>query len=276
MPADFALSAFLYAALGLVALGLVAGYLAGLLGVGGGIVIVPIMSPVLDFLNFQPDLAMHVTVATSSATIIATSFSSSRAHHKRGAVDFSLLKRWGPFLFWGALLGGLALSFIDSSKLKIIFGIMALFIAFNMAFPRKKELFKTPPKSIVGNGIVAMIIGGLSALMGVGGGALSVPVLTSCSYPIKKAVGTASVFGMIIAIPATAGFIWSGWNEPNLPPFSVGYVNLLAVAIIVPFTMFTAPFGAKMSHSMQPQNLKRIFALFLIATSANMLWRAFA
>lgn len=260
--------------IGLALLGLAAGYLAGLLGVGGGIVIVPIMTPILDFLKFQPDMAMHLTVATSSATIIVTSMSSARAHYKRGNVDTTLLKSWGPFLFLGAFSGGLIASRLNGNSLKMVFGVMALCVAFNMAFPRKRELFAHLPRSVAGNGVIAAIIGCLSALMGIGGGTLSVPVLSSCSFPIKKAVGTASVFGTVIAIPAVCGFIYSGWGVPDLPPFSLGYVNLLAAALIVPFTMITAPQGAKLSSSMNPVTLKRVFAVFLVITAANMLLRS--
>lgn len=261
-------------AVGLLAIGAVVGVIAGLLGVGGGIVIVPILVPVFEVLQFPPDIGMHVAVGTSLATIILTSMSSARAHYRKGAVDFDLLRRWAPYLFVGALIGGLLSKVLGGDALKLVFGVMAIAVAFNMGFPRKWKLADSLPVSAAANGAIAGVIGTISALMGIGGGTLSVPVLTSFSYPVHRAVGTASVFGTIISLPAVFGFVWGGWGVPGLPPFSFGYVNLLAAALIVPSTMLTAPWGARLAHSMQPAALKRAFAVFLAITAVRMLWKA--
>ncbi|MEM5471064.1 sulfite exporter TauE/SafE family protein [Hoeflea sp. AS60] len=252
-----------------------AGLIAGLLGVGGGIVIVPILFWLFTLIEFQPELSMHMAVATSLATIIATSMSSVRAHHKRGAVDVALLKRWSPAIALGALSGGLLAKYIDPAGLKAIFGFVALAVALNMAIPKTLVVASELPESNAVQSAIAYVIGLLSSLMGIGGGTLSVPTLSAFSYPIHRAVGTAAAFGFMIAIPAVIGFIFSGWSVPDRPPLSLGYVNLIAVAIIFPFTTFFAPVGAKLAHSLDPKWVKRAFAVFLGITALRMLYSTF-
>ena len=259
-------------ALGLIVTGAASGLLAGLLGVGGGIVIVPVLFLVLEVLAFPPETAMHMAVATSLATIVPTSLSSMRAHDKRGSLDWELFRRWAVFLALGAGLGGLLSRFLEAEALKAIFGAVALLVAVNMASPKKLKLGDSLPGSRLAQRALAGVIGLFSALMGIGGGTLSVPVLTAFSFPIHRAVGTASAFGLVIAAPAVLGFVWSGWGVEGRPPLSLGYVNLAAAAIIFPCTVLTAPFGAKLAHSLNAGRLKIAFALFLAVTAVRMLY----
>lgn len=272
--ADYSVSFMLLLAAGMLCTGAVAGVLAGLLGVGGGIVIVPVLFILFDFLDIPAQVSMHLAVATSLATIIPTSISSARAHNKRGSIDLDLLKSWAPLIFIGALVGGILSKFLTSSSLTLIFGVIALLVSINMALPKKIVISETLPGSIVGKGILPSFIGGFSALMGIGGGTLSVPILSAFSFPIHRAVGTASAFGLVIAIPAVFGFIWSGWAAELRPPYSLGYVNIPAALLIFSVSIFTAPLGAKLAHSLNPTNLKRAFAAFLFITSVRMLWVA--
>lgn len=262
-------------AVGLGLSSIVAGLLAGLLGVGGGIVIVPVLFWLFTLTDFDDDLAMHMAVATSLATIIFTSISSMRAHHKKGAVDASLLKRWTPGIALGALTGGILARFIEPDMLTAIFGVIALAVAVNMAIPKTLVIAESLPASRVVQVAISYVIGFFSALMGIGGGTLSVPTLSAFSFPIHRAVGTAAAFGLVIALPAVAGFIYAGWDVPDRPPFSLGYVNLAAALIILPFTTFFAPYGARLAHSLDARWVKRAFAIFLAITAVRMLLSAF-
>ena len=261
--------------IGLIVTGAASGLLAGLLGVGGGIVIVPVLFLVLDLLSFPPETAMHMAVATSLGTIIPTSLSSMRAHNKRGSLDWELFRRWGPFLAAGAALGGFVSRYLDGEMLKTIFGVIALLVAINMASPKKLLLGETLPVSSLIQRAMAGAIGLFSSLMGIGGGTLSVPVLSAFSFPIHRAVGTASAFGLVIALPAVAGFIWGGWGVEGRPPYSLGYLNIPAACIIFPCTVLTAPLGAKLAHSLRAGGLRLAFAAFLAITAVRMLIAAF-
>lgn len=259
---------------GLVVASILAGIVAGLLGVGGGIVIVPVLYWMFAAVQFPAELAMHMAVATSLATIVTTSISSTMAHNRRDAVDWSLLRRWAPFLALGALGGGLAARYFDGTILTGIFGLVALLVALNLATKRTLVLAEHLPAAPVQMGL-ASIIGFVSSLMGIGGGTIGVPTMAAFSVPIHRAVGTASAFGLAIAVPAVIGFVISGWDVPGRPPLSLGYVSLVAAAIILPFTTFFAPMGARLAHSLEPIWVKRAFALFLAITAIKMLHTSF-
>jgi uncharacterized membrane protein YfcA len=256
---------------GVIATAIIAGIMAGLLGVGGGIVLVPVLFWILSVTDFPPDLSMHMAVATSLATIIFTSISSARAHHKRGAVDKDLLRTWAPGIVLGALSGGLAAKYINGDGLRAIFGALALLVAINMATPKTLVISDRLPGSAALNGAFPYVTGFFSALMGIGGGTLSVPLLVAFSVEVRRAVGTASSFGILIAVPAVIGFITAGWSVPDRPPLSLGYVNLPAAAIILPFTVGFAPVGVKIAHTVDPKWIKRAFAVFLGITAVRML-----
>lgn len=257
-------------AIALPLVGIAAGLIAGLLGVGGGIVIVPVLYHVFTILGLDEAVRMHVAVGTSLATIIATSTSSWRSHARKGAVDMELLRDWGPFILVGVALGSLAAGWVKGPVLTGIFAVFALLVSLHMAFGRPEwRLGHSLPTGAAKAGLAALI-GGCSAMMGIGGGTFAVPTLTLFGTPIHRAVGTASAIGLIIGIPGTIGFILTGWNAAPLPPFSLGYVNLLAVAAILPTSMAAAPWGARLAHSLDTRLLRRAFAVFLFLTSVRM------
>ena len=187
-----------------------------------------------------------------------------------------MLKRWAPFIFLGALIGGIASRFVSSENLTAIFGTIALLVAINMALPKKVVIADTVPQGPGGQMALPGGIGLFSALMGIGGGTLTVPVLSAFSYPVHRAVGTAAAFGLVIAVPAAAGFVWSGIGAADRPPASLGYVNLVAAVLIFSTSVLTAPYGSTLAHRLNPDALKRVFALFLFLTSIRMLWSVFA
>lgn len=261
----------------LLATGAVAGVLAGLLGVGGGIVIVPMLYYVFGALDFPPETRMHVAVGTSLATIVPTSLASMRAHFKRRAVQTALLRDFGPAIFLGAALGALVAGGVGGTVLTAVFASIALLVAVNMSLPGDGlTVADGLPRRRLTNFGLGGAIGTVSAMMGIGGGTLSVPVLCLFSYPIHHAVATASALGLLIAIPGTIGFAISGLDVPNRPLASLGYVNLLAAALIVPMTVWMAPRGAALAHRLKKAWLQRAFALFLTLSALRMLLPATA
>lgn len=259
---------------GLVLASVVAGLLAGFLGVGGGIVLVPTMFWMFTLIEFDPALAMHMAVATSLGTIIFTAVSSTRSHRQRGGVDEALVRRWGPFMAAGALGGGLLARALDTQDLLLVFGGIALLVAINFLrrepFVLANALPQTPAPTVMMSGGVGLV----SSLMGIGGGTLGVPLLSAYSYPITRAVGTSAAFGLIIAVPATIGFVISGLGVAGRPPLSVGYVSLPAVCAIIPITTLLAPVGARLAHRVDGRWVKLGFAVFLGLTAVRMLMNA--
>lgn len=259
----------------MLATGLVGGVMAGLMGIGGGIVIVPVLEFALGFIGVDPQIRMHVAVATSLATIIPTSISSSRAHHRRGAVDFSLARKWGPSIFLGAAFGSWIAAKVDSSSLSAIFAVVALFVAIKMILPLEKfRLADKVPGGLLGP-LCPGTIGVISTMMGIGGGALSVTALTIFNVPIHRAVGTSALFGLMIAIPGTVGFMIMGQDQMILPPGSVGFVNVIGFLILSPATFLAAPLGVKIAHAMTQRQLSMTFGAFLMIVAVRMLYRTF-
>lgn len=256
----------------LLATGAVAGVLAGLLGVGGGIVIVPVLFLLFPFLGVDQAVLMHVAVGTSLATIIPTSIMSARTHHAKGGVDIDLLKAWGPAIFVGVILGAWIGANVKGETLTLVFAVVAILVSLNMAFRKDSLVLGDQLPGGVFRYLTGLVIGGFSVVMGIGGGTLSVPILTAYSYPIKRAVGTASAIGLIIALPGAVSFAISGIGQENLPPFSIGYANLLGFALIVPATMKMAPVGARLAHRLDPAKLKLAFAFFLFITACRMFY----
>jgi uncharacterized membrane protein YfcA len=252
--------------------GLVSGTLAGLLGVGGGIVIVPVLFNVFPLFGIPEAVQMKLAVGTSLATIIPTSIQSARKHFAKGTMDVALLRSLAPSIATGVLIGTLLAVWLRGEALTLVFAAVAVVVALNMGFTgvewRLRESF---PQGAPRHGIGGFI-GGVSAMMGIGGGTVGVPILSMFGAPIRAAVATASAFGIIIAIPATVGFVWAGWGNALLPPASLGYVNLIGFALMVPTSMLAAPWGVKLAHSIPPLLLKRLFAAFLAVTSLRMFW----
>lgn len=250
--------------------GLVSGTLAGLLGVGGGIVIV--LFNVFPLLDIPEAVRMKLAVATSLATIIPTSIQSARGHHAKGAMDVPLLQSMIPSLVAGVFVGTIIAVWARGSVLTAVFAAIALLVAINMAVTgvdhRLRESF---PTGWLRHALGALI-GGVSAMMGIGGGTVGVPLLNLFGTPIRSAVATASAFGIVISIPATLGFIGAGWDNPLLPPLSLGYVSLIGVALIAPTSMLATPWGVHLAHTIPPLLLKRAFAVFLGITAVRMIW----
>lgn len=253
----------------LLLLGIVAGILAGLLGVGGGVVIVPVL---VWLFQAHPEIPtthlMHIALATSLATIVFTAMSSIRAHHQRQAILWPIVWRLTPGILVGTALGATVASLLASDTLKILFALFLLLIAIQLGFGAQPAPHRQLPPWF-GTTFVGLIIGKISVLMGVGGGSLTVPFLVWCNIPMRHAVGTSAACGLPIAIAGTLSYIVAGWNDS--PTWSTGYVYWPAVLAIVPTSLLFAPVGAKLAHTISVNFLKRFFAGFLAVVSVKML-----
>jgi uncharacterized membrane protein YfcA len=257
----------------LAASGLLAGFAAGLLGVGGGIVTVPVLEYSLRFAGVPEEYRMHVAVATSLAAIIPTSISSARSHHARGAVDWELARRWAAPMFVASFVGSFLASRAPLAVLAGVFGSVALIIALKMLLPLDHWRASDRVPRGAGGAALASLIGGVSAVMGIGGGTLTVPTLNLCGYPIHRAVGTASFFGIVISIPGTVGYLLA--SPPAVLPWAtVGFVSVVGLAIITPGSMLTATLGARVAHSLSRRRLSQAFGVFLLFVGSRMVYRA--
>ncbi|MFG6592434.1 sulfite exporter TauE/SafE family protein [Sulfitobacter sp. 1A12157] len=253
-----------------VSAGVFGGILAGLLGVGGGIVIVPALYLALSTAGMDPAITMQVAVGTSLATIVFTSLSSGYGHFKRGAIDMDLLKLWAPSLLIGVIIGALLGGYVSGLILVGVFATVAAIVALDMIFRKTKDDptprgFAKPIWAILG-----VVTGGLSAMMGIGGGTIGVPLLNFLGYDIRRAVGTSAAIGFIIGLPGAVVYALTGLGAEGLPPFSLGYVNLAAAAIIIPLTSSFAHVGVKLAHSIPRRALRFAFGIFLMITSLRM------
>lgn len=257
--------------LALVGTGIFAGILAGLLGVGGGIVIVPVLFFLFQGFGVSAESAMLVATATSLATIVPTSISSIRSHQQKGNVDFGLLKRWAVFILAGVLVGSWLVTWVDGRWLTVMFGVIATLSALNMLFRTgKSALFQHLPGQ-AGQSVMGTSIGFFSAMVGIGGGTLSVPLLTLYNYPAHKAVGTAAAIGLIISLPAALTLLLLGRTPDDAPGGTFGLVNLLGFVCIVPLTVLFAPVGASLAAKLDAAKLKKVFAVVLLITGLRML-----
>lgn len=261
----------------LLLVGAVAGTLAGLLGVGGGIVIVPVLYWLSEvgLLDVDQDVAIHFAVATSLLTIIPTSISSSRAHHRKGSIDLEMFKSWAPWMVIGSLLGGVLAANVDATILSAVFGVIAILVVLNMLNPKPIVLASAPPKPLAARAAIAGPIGVFSAMMGIGGGTLSVPTMTLLSFPVHRAVGTAALFGLVIAVPGIIGYALAGQDIPGLLPYSIGYINIPSAIIISIATFLFAPAGVSIAHRLNARKLRIAFAIFLGISGIKMLSEAF-
>lgn len=256
--------------------GLVAGVLAGLFGIGGGVVIVPVLETALGFVGVDPAIRMHVAVGTSLATIIPTSISSSRAHHRRNAVAVDLVRRWAVYVLAGSLIGAWVASQVHSDVLAVVFATLAMFVAIKKVFyPDNRNVAEGFPSGPLLPGLLTLT-GCFSSMMGIGGGVFTVMTLSLFNVPIHRAVGTAALFGLFIAVPGTLGFIVAGWGDPRVPAASLGFVSLLGFACIAPATVLAAPLGARIAHALSPKHLNILFGGFLVIASLRLFYRAFA
>lgn len=255
----------------LVTAGLLAGLTGGLLGIGGGIVMVPVFYEILHQAGVSQDAAMHVAVGTSLSVIIVNSLRSVSAHAKRGAVDWALLRTFGPAVFIGAALGAILAAFISGAGLKGFFGVVATLFALYLAFaPLRWVLWSTTPNTPPMQGTFGAL-GLTSALMGIGGGTFGVTLMTVCGVPIHRAVATGAGLGVLIGVPAALGFLILGLGAPDLPPLTIGYVSWGAFLILAPTSILAAPWGARLAHALPPRALRVVFGMFLAASGLRML-----
>lgn len=257
--------------LALIGTGVFAGILAGLLGVGGGIVIVPVLYFLLQKFGVSPASAMAVATGTSLSTIIPTSISSIRAHHRKGNVDWDLLKRWLPFMLLGVVAGSLLVTRVDGQVFSALFGVIAVLVALNMLLRANASALLTSLPGMAGQAGLGGAIGFFSVMIGIGGGTLGVPTLTSFNVAAHRAVGTAAAFGFIIAVPGAITLLLVATTPADAPAWTFGFVNLLGFAAIVPLTVLFAPVGVKLGAKLDAARLKKVFAVVLGFTGVRML-----
>lgn len=256
----------------LLAIGGVGGFLSGLLGVGGGIIFVPALFFSLSSLGFSEDHAMHIAVGSSLAVVLATGSTSAFGHYRRGAVDWTVVKAWGVPIVLGVIVGATLASSVKSIVLKEIFAGMTLCIAFYMMFARDRTDAK-PVRflTMTVQKFICTLIGLVSAMVGMGGAILTVPMMNYVGLPIQRAVGTGATLGIAVALPGILTYMITGFFvQSQLPPWSIGYVNLLTVAMILPSSMLLAPLGVKVSHNLPRRMLRRVFAVVLLIVSIRM------
>ena len=257
----------------LLLMGAGGGFAAGLLGVGGGMVLVPFITMIFTAKGFPPAVVVHMAIATSLATIMFTSLSSVRAHHLHGAVHWPIVWLLAPGIVVGSWFGPWIGKQLDTSLLALVFGLFVAFSATQMILNRKpsatRELPKAPGMFVVGAGI-----GAVAGLVGAGGGFLSVPFMTWCNVKMHNAVATSAALGFPIALAGTVSNVYFGWNEALLPQYSLGYIYVPALAVIAAASVVMAPLGARAAHKMPVAKLKRIFAVILFLLAFYMLWKA--
>lgn len=255
-------------------MGLFVGYFAGLLGIGGGLILVTLMVYLFTVQGFPEDRLLHLALGTSITSIVFTSISSLRAHHKHGAVRWDILRAAVPGLVIGTLLGTVVADQMKSRYLAVLFVIFVYYSAVQMFVNAKPKPSRQLPGKL-GMNLIAVFIGVLSALVGVGGGVMTIPLMSMCNVPMRNAIGTSAALGLPIAIAGSVGFIATGLGKDHLPDLSLGYVYLPALVGIVIGTFVTVPWGARMTHSMPVSRLKKIFAVILFVLATRMLWSLF-
>ncbi len=251
-------------------LGLMVGFFAGLLGIGGGGIMVPVLMMIFTAQGFAQDMVVHMALGTSMAAIVPTAIASAYHHHRREAVRWDIWRA----MVGGILLGTLSLSFFTSYLspvfLAMFFSVFMAYVAIQMFLDIKPKPGRTLP-SRVGLGVVGFMIGGISALVAIGGGTMSVPFLAWCNIKMQHAIATSAALGVPIAIAGAAGYVLSGWGDSALPEYALGYVYMPAVVLIASVSVFTAPFGVRLAHRLPVAALKKVFAVVLIVLAVKML-----
>lgn len=254
-------------------LGAVAGILAGLLGIGGGLVIVPLLVFAFSWQGLPEAHLMHLALGTSLASIIFTSISSFLAHHRRGAVYWPVVRGVAPGVVLGTFAGSFVAAALSTTFLQVFFALFLYFVCWQMLSGRRPQ----PGRSLPGAAGLNAVGGGIgifSSLVGIGGGTLSVPFMLWCNIGIHQAIGTSAAIGFPIAVAGTAGYLINGWQSTALPAWSLGYLYLPALLGIVAASVLTAPLGVRLAHSLPVASLKKIFALLLLLVATRMLWGA--
>jgi uncharacterized membrane protein YfcA len=248
--------------------GALAGTAAGLLGIGGGVIIVPVLSLIFNSEGVDPEILIKVAIGTSLATIVITAISSIWMHHRKHAVQWHLVKIMTPGVIFGSIIGAALADIIPGYWLSVAFIVFLCGVSLQMAIGTVQGQHDLPGPWVLRS--ISAGVGTISALMGIGGGALHVPYLSWCGVPVKKSIATAASIGFPLALTSSAGFIIAGLNEHNLPPHSIGYVNLPAFGGIVAASILFAPLGAKLAHILPDKVLKRFFAVFLFSLAMRM------
>ncbi len=257
----------------LLVLGCFTGFLAGLLGIGGGMLMVPFMTYLLSSKGMPAEHVVKMAIATSLATICFTSIASVRAHHQRGAVLWPVARLLAPGIVVGSLLGAQVAKALPSAALAILFALFVSFSALQMLLDRKPA----PTRQLPGTGgmlVAGSVIGLLAALVGAGGAFVSVPFMTWCNVKIHNAVATSAALGFPIAVAGTVGYVIAGWSLRDMPPGTLGYLYLPALLTISVASVLTAPFGARTAHRMDTRQLKRVFAVLLFGLAGSMIYKA--
>lgn len=249
--------------------GVVSGLLAGVFGIGGGAVLVPVFYQVFGLLDVHESVRMHLSVGSSLAIIVPTAIRSFTSHRARGAVDMELLRAFAVPVPVGVVLASIAAAYISSEGLRIVFAVLAMLVALKLLFNRDSwrlgtELPRNPALSAVG-----VVIGFFSTLMGIGGGVLNNTFMTLYGRPMHQAVATSSGVGVLIGIPGTIGYVWAGWGERLLPVASTGFINWIAVALVIPIALLVTPYGVRLAHALDKRQLEIGFGLFCLFVSAR-------
>jgi uncharacterized membrane protein YfcA len=250
--------------------GATVGFLAGLLGIGGGLTLVPVLVLIFTAKGFPPQHLMHVSIATSMATVMFTSVSSVWAHHQRGGVDWAIARAIAPGILVGSFLASQIAGFIPTRPLALVFTAFVIYAGTQMFFDTKPR----PTRELPGRGglfIAGAVIGGLSSLLAAGGAFLSIPFMAKCNVPLKRAIGTAAAIGFPIALAGSIGYVLNGLGVAGLPDGSLGYVHAPALLLVVSPSMLAAPWGARLAHRLPVARLRVAFALLLYALAGRML-----
>jgi uncharacterized protein len=273
MLASIPVADLVWLALALIAAGAVTGVLAGLFGVGGGAVMVPVLYQLFALIGVPEEVRMHLSVGTSLAVIIPTSIRSFRGHLKRDAVDMETLKRWAIPVIAGVVLGSLIAAYVSSTALKAVFAVVATLNGLKLLIGRDDWRLGDAMPGTIGHGAYGLAIGVLSALMGIGGGVFGNMIMTLYNRPIHRAIATSAGLGVLISIPGALGYVWAGWPKMALlPPFSLGYVSMIGAALIIPTSVWLAPFGVKLAHGFSKRKLEMAFGIFLMFVGLRFAW----
>jgi uncharacterized protein len=270
--ADMTISEMAGLAAAMAAAGLATGFLAGLLGVGGGAILVPVLYEMFTLTGVDEAVRMHMVLGTSLAVIVPTALRSFSGHFAKGAVDMAVWRRLGPWVAFGVVVGVMTAKISSEAALKWVWVVAGSVIAFKMAFGRDSWKLGSKLPESKGVEATAVLIGVVSALMSIGGGMFVVALLTLYGMPILQAVATSSGFGPIISIPGAIGFMWAGWDAAGRPPYSIGYVNVLAALLVIPTSMLAVPFGVRAAHAIPKRKLEIAFAVFLTCVAARFLY----
>jgi uncharacterized membrane protein YfcA len=281
MIGGFATSDLVLLVVGLLAAGAVTGLLAGVFGVGGGAVIVPVLYELFRLQGIPEETRMPLAVGTSLAIIVPTSIRSFRAHRAKGAVDLSILKTWAVPVVLGVIAGSFIARYAPPELFKAVFVVVAGVSAIRLLFGRDSWRLGTDLPGGALMQVFGLVIGLLSALMGIGGGQLSNLFMTFYGRPIHQAVATSSGLGVLISIPGALGYIYAGWPKMGLvpavlPPLSLGYISLIGLALVIPTSIWTAPIGANLAHRLSKRRLEVAFGIFLLLVCVRFAWSLFA